>query len=85
MSCFRLGGGSGGCVNNQAGGEVQGGDGDCVLSQGGGEVRGGAVGGVLPGGGGGAGMQGGEEAGVQTKGAGVQQCGEGAVLAGASW
>ena len=29
MSCFRLGGGSGGCVNNQAG-EVQGGAGDCV-------------------------------------------------------
>ena len=27
-SCFRLGGGSGGCVNNQAGGEVQGGAGD---------------------------------------------------------
>ena len=30
MSCFRLGGGSEGCVNNQAGGEVQGGAGDCV-------------------------------------------------------
>ena len=37
-SCFRLGGGSGGCVNNQAGREVQGGAGDCVSSQGGGEV-----------------------------------------------
>ena len=30
-------------------------------------------------------MLGGEEAGVQVEGAGVQQCGEGAVLAGASW
>ena len=40
---------------------------------------------MLPGGGGGGGMQGGEEAGLQAEGAGVQQCGEGAVLAGASW
>ena len=40
---------------------------------------------MLPGGGGGAGMQGGEEAGVQAEGAGMQQCGEVAVLAGASW
>ena len=40
---------------------------------------------MLPGGGGGAGMQGGEEAGVQAEGAGVQQCGEGAVMARASW
>ena len=40
---------------------------------------------MLPGGGGGAGMQGGEEAGVQAEGAGVQQCGEGALLAGARW
>ena len=40
---------------------------------------------MLPGGGGGAGMQGALEAGVQADGAGVQQCGEGAVLAGASW
>ena len=46
---------------------------------------GGAVGVVLPGEGGDAGMQGGEEAGVQAEGAGVQQCGEGAGLAGASW
>ena len=35
---------------------------------------GGAVGVVLPGEGGDAGMQGGEEAGVQAEGAGVQQC-----------
>ena len=40
---------------------------------------------MLPVGGGGAGIQGGEEAEVQAEGAGVQQCGEGAVLAGASW
>ena len=38
---------------------------------------------MLPGGGSGAGMQGGEEVGVQVEGAGVKQCGEGAVLAGA--
>ena len=37
-SCFRLGCGGGGCVNNQAGGEVQGGAAECVLSQEGGEV-----------------------------------------------
>ena len=37
-SCFRLGCGGGGCVNNQAGGEVLGGAGDCVFSQEGGEV-----------------------------------------------
>ena len=37
-SCFRLGCGGGGCVNNQAGGEVQGGAGDCVLRQEGVEV-----------------------------------------------
>ena len=48
-------------------------------------MSGGAVGGVLHGGGGGARMQGGEEAGVQAEGAGVQQCGEGPVLAEASW
>ena len=40
---------------------------------------------MLPGGGGGVGMKGGWEAGVQAKGAGVQQCGEGAVMAGVSW
>ena len=37
---------------------------------------------MLPGGGGVAGVKGGGEAGVQ---AGMQQCGEGAVLAEASW
>ena len=37
-SCFRLGCGGGGCVNNQARGKVQGGAGDCVLSQEGGEL-----------------------------------------------
>ena len=71
-------------MNNKAGGEVQGGAADCVLSQEGGEVWG-VAGGVLPGGGSGAGMKGGWEAGVQAEEAGVQQCGEGALLAGASW